>query len=324
MPSYRNDPIIVRTTQTSGSENYGGGVYGESNVFNGVRGVTYAPFHGATVGINEHVGAQPGPGVYGDSKGGVGVEGHSHTDAAGVVGINDFVSRARVFGGAAAVGGPGVYGESKQGPGVRGVAGGSPGGSFESKTAEGVRGFSNSTDAKKPKYAGVSGIGGEHGVGVYGKGGRLAAYFDGDVEVRGDIRFVNADCAEDFDLAEAAEPGTVMVLGEAGALRQSQQAYDKRVAGVISGAGSYKPGLILDKHESQTTRVPIGLMGKVYCKVDAQSSPIEIGDLLTTSATPGHAMKASDPFKAFGSVIGKALEALHEGQGLIPILIALQ
>jgi hypothetical protein len=70
--------------------------------------------------------------------------------------------------------------------------------------------------------------------------------------------------------------------------------------------------------------MPVALVGKVYCKVDAQYGPIEVGDLLTTSCTPGHAMKASDPLKAFGSVIGKALRPLEEGQGLIPILIALQ
>ena len=65
-------------------------------------------------------------------------------------------------------------------------------------------------------------------------------------------------------------------------------------------------------------------MGKVFCKVDAQFGAIEVGDLLTTSPTPGHAMKTSDPFQAFGAVIGKALRPLIEGQGLIPILIALQ
>ncbi len=54
------------------------------------------------------------------------------------------------------------------------------------------------------------------------------------------------------------------------------------------------------------------------------TAPIEIGDLLTTSATPGHAMKATDPHKAFGAVIGKALRPLDRGQGLIPVLIALQ
>ena len=164
------------------------------------------------------------------------------------------------------------------------------------------------------------------GVGVHGKGGRLAGFFEGDVEVTGDIRLTNADCAEDFDVSDAdkVEPGTVMVLGNEGALSESTSAYDKRVAGVISGAGDYKPGIVMDKRQTSSNRQPVALMGKVFCKVDAQFGTIEVGDLLTTSPTPGHAMKTGDPFKAFGAVIGKALRPLPSGQGLIPILIALQ
>jgi hypothetical protein len=156
--------------------------------------------------------------------------------------------------------------------------------------------------------------------------GSPAGHFDGDVEVTGDIRFVNQDCAEDFDIhnLKDAEPGTVMVLDQNGALERSRQAYDKKVAGVISGAGGFRPGIILGKQTSESPRMPIALLGKVYCKVDAQYSPIEVGDLLTTSDTPGHAMKAADPLRAFGAVIGKALRSLQAGQGLIPILIALQ
>jgi hypothetical protein len=163
-------------------------------------------------------------------------------------------------------------------------------------------------------------------IGVHGKGGRLAGFFEGDVEVTGDIRLANADCAEDFDVSGAVEvePGTVMVLGHDGALSESQQAYDKRVVGVISGAGDYKPGIVLDKQQTSSNRQPIALMGKVFCKADAQFAAIEVGDLLTTSPTPGHAMKTSDPLKAFGAVIGKTLRPLGAGQGLIPILIALQ
>lgn len=165
----------------------------------------------------------------------------------------------------------------------------------------------------------------DSGIGVVGTGGRLAAYFKGDVEVTGDIRLVNAsDIAEDFDIAGPVDPGTVMVLSAMGALLESHQAYDRRVVGVISGAGSYKPGIVLDRREPQSTRSAIGLMGKVYCKVEAYSSPIEIGDLLTTSSMSGHAMKATDASQAFGSVIGKALRPLKDGQGLIPILISLQ
>lgn len=66
------------------------------------------------------------------------------------------------------------------------------------------------------------------------------------------------------------------------------------------------------------------LVGKVYCKVDAGYGAVEIGDLLTTSPTPGHAMKAADASIAFGAVIGKSLARLPSGQGMIPIRIALQ
>lgn len=150
--------------------------------------------------------------------------------------------------------------------------------------------------------------------------------FVGDIETSGDIRLTNADCAEEFDICgeEQLEPGTVMVLCDEGKLQPSHTAYDKRVAGVISGAGDYKPGIVLDKQHAESGRQPIGLMGKVFCKVDAHYGEIEIGDLLTTAPTPGFAMKASDPLKAFGAVIGKALRPLAKGQGLIPILVALQ
>lgn len=93
--------------------------------------------------------------------------------------------------------------------------------------------------------------------------------FTGDIEVSGDIRLTSADCAEEFDICEMEQikPGTVMVLGDDGKLQPSQKAYDKRVAGVISGAGDYKPGIVLDKQQSQGGRMPIALLGKVFCKV---------------------------------------------------------
>ena len=142
----------------------------------------------------------------------------------------------------------------------------------------------------------------------------------------GDIIIGNADCAEEFDLArsECVEPGTVMVLDSNGELQQSKQAFDKRVAGVISGAGDFRPGIVLDKRQSRDHRIPLAMLGKVYCKADAQYGAIEVGDLLTTSPTPGHAMKADDFSRAFGAVIGKALRSLKTGQNLIPILVALQ
>jgi hypothetical protein len=271
-----------------------------------------------TIGVK---GIGDSTGIHGEGKSWNGVEGISHSTigAFGVFGSN--TAGGTGIAGVSTGSGMGVYGKSESGAGVMGDAVGT-GVIGQSKTWMGVYGKSESTTGG----AGVMGEAVGTGAGIYGKGGRVAGYFEGDVEVTGDIRLTNADCAEDFNIGldVLIEPGTVMVLGEKDALYPSQHAYDKRVAGVVSGAGVYKPGIVLDKQASGRNRQPIALLGKVYCKVDAQCGAIDVGDLLTTSPTPGHAMKADDPAKAFGSVIGKALRPLKEGQGLIPILIALQ
>ena len=147
--------------------------------------------------------------------------------------------------------------------------------------------------------------------------------------LNGMVHLGNADCAEDFDItAPGVEPGTVMVIDSEGALRPSRGPYDKKVAGVLSGGGDLKPGITLDRQpgtrQSGRERRPLALLGKVYCKVDAEHAPIEVGDLLTTSSTPGHAMRAGDPMQAFGAVLGKALRPWKEGKGMIPILVTLQ
>jgi hypothetical protein len=141
----------------------------------------------------------------------------------------------------------------------------------------------------------------------------------------GEVKLLGADCAEDFPVRNGAsiEAGTVLVIDWDGSLRQSAVAYDRRVAGVVSGGG-FRPGIVLDKQHGLPDRRPVALVGKVYCKVDADFDAIAVGDLLTTSDTPGHAMKATDPLKAFGAVIGKALAPLARGRGTIPILVALQ
>jgi hypothetical protein len=69
--------------------------------------------------------------------------------------------------------------------------------------------------------------------------------------------------------------------------------------------------------------VQLALNGKVHAKVAADTCPIELGDLLTTSSVSGQAMKAADATRSLGSIIGKALAPLPEGQGLISILVSL-
>jgi hypothetical protein len=142
----------------------------------------------------------------------------------------------------------------------------------------------------------------------------------------GDIVLQNADCAEEFEVCdgEGIEPGVVLALGDEGTLALAHHPYDGKVAGVVSGAGGLRPGIVLGRSADARNRWPIALSGKVFCKVDADPSPVKVGDLLTTSSTPGHAMAARDHRRAFGAVIGKALAPLRSGKALIPILVALQ
>ena len=105
-------------------------------------------------------------------------------------------------------------------------------------------------------------------------------------------------------------------------VRLSDEPYDRRVAGVVSGAGTNRPGLVLDRHDDGDRRQPLALAGTVWCKVDADWGAVQLGDPLTTSPTPGHAMLATDPTRAFGAVIGKALADLPNGRGLLPVLVA--
>lgn len=307
------------------------GVVGESKNFHGVFAVSHGSNNGGVIGSNDAGGfgvigiSNTNVGVSGESGTGIGVRGQSEKfqgvfghsrDNAGVVGVSDTMTG--VWGECTATDkGTGVFGK-----GLRGVVG-------ESEKFQGVFGHSVENCGVvgvSEKFAGIWAETKADGPPALFVKGPLAGRFEGNVEVTGDIRLVNSDCAEDFDViaTEEIDPGTVMVLDAAGSLRAGNNPYDRRVAGVVSGAGEFKPAIVLGRHSDRDERVPIALIGKVYCKADAGYGPIEVGDLLTTSATIGHAMKALDPFKAFGSVIGKALRRLPSGRGLIPILVTLQ
>ena len=158
---------------------------------------------------------------------------------------------------------------------------------------------------------------------VRNKSGQNVVQIDG---ASGDILLENADCAEEFDVDDpAVEPGSVLSLSnEPGRLRVSDVPYDTRVAGILSGAGNYRPAIVLDRKPGREGRRPIALVGKVWCRVEAQSAPISVGSLLTTSSLPGHAMAATDRARAFGAILGKALAPLNAGVGMMPVLVALQ
>ena len=142
--------------------------------------------------------------------------------------------------------------------------------------------------------------------------------------VDGDVFLKNRDICERFPASAAnLRAGSVMVADKDGRLAPCARAYDKRVIGVISGARNLRPAITLGNDRTGFDEVPIALVGKAFCLADARYGPIEVGDLLTTSETHAHAMKATDVEARAGSIIGKALAPLQTGQDLIPIVITL-
>jgi hypothetical protein len=170
----------------------------------------------------------------------------------------------------------------------------------------------------------VDGTTGFVGIGTLAPASRL--HVEGTTTTRVLTITGGADLVESFDTAGAdPEPGTVLVVDSArpGLLAVSARAYDRRVAGVVSGAGGVQPGIALGQPGLQgDTQVALG--GRVYVRCTAENGPIAPGDLLTTADTAGHAMRASAPERTFGAVLGKALTPLESGTGLVLALVSLQ
>jgi hypothetical protein len=330
------------------------GVVGRGGAGVGVLGVSSGA-NAAVVGYATSSSGSGVAGVYGVSSNGNGVHGSTgNSNMSGVNGENTGGGNG-VYG--SSISGNAVYGTSNSGIGIVGVSQSADAINGTSASLQHAGVSANNTGGgyglwAKAKIAGyfdgdIQVLGSATVTGNHSVNGNVTVTGNetvtGNVTVTGnetvtgnaivtgtvtakDVALSGADCAEEFDVAFSSkiDVGTVMVLGKDGVLLPSASAYDKKVVGVISGAGDFKPGLILDRHECSQGRLPLALIGKVFCKVDATHGPIEVGDLLTTSPTAGHAMKARDPLKAFGSVIGKALRPLPAGCGLIPILVTMQ
>jgi len=136
-----------------------------------------------------------------------------------------------------------------------------------------------------------------------------------------------ADLAEPFPMKEQAlAKGSVVVIDDEhpGQLKLSAEAYDTRVAGIISGANGINPGIALHQEGVLDGGQNVALSGRVYVQADAAFGAIKPGDLLTTSNTPGHAMKVTEHGKAQGAILGKAMSGLKEGKGMVLVLVTLQ
>jgi len=342
----------------------GKGVYGEGGYF-GLHGVGTDPsgeshgVYGTTAstadtssGVSGVASASSGQtyGVYGRSYSteGVGVYGYaSATSGAtyGVYGESDSTEGVGVYGYASAASGAtyGVYGESRgsaaNASGVYGVA--DP---VDDRAA--VNGVWGETRSKGYSSAGVYGYASNpHGgaVAVWarsaGNGPIFRGYGNhypdvefevtnaGDVYADGNFHSGGGDFAEMLPAVQGLEPGDVLVIGPDGQLTRSSTPNQANVAGVYSTDPGFVGGDLDDADNSE--RVPIAIVGVVPVKVSAENGAIRPGDLLTASATPGHAMKAKPvdvggvQIYRPGTIIGKALEPLEKGMGVIRVLITL-
>ncbi|HKP95052.1 MAG TPA: hypothetical protein VJ385_04770 [Fibrobacteria bacterium] len=149
-------------------------------------------------------------------------------------------------------------------------------------------------------------------------------FWTGKVTFRQLIVTGGGDMAEGFQSEEKPGPGMVVSLDsdKEGKLRIAREAYDTKVAGIVSGAGGIRPGFKLRKQETHLDgSIDLALRGRVYCRADAAYGAIRPGDLLTTSGTPGHAMRAADYSRGRGAFVGKAMSSLAEGRGLVLVLV---
>lgn len=148
-------------------------------------------------------------------------------------------------------------------------------------------------------------------------------YFNGGTQLAG------ADFAESVAVRgskDRYEPGDVLAIDPDSTRRLtlSAEPYSTTVAGIYST----KPGVLATEHTIDDpaigAEVPLAMVGIVLCKVTAANGAIASGDLLVTSSLPGYAMKGTDRTRMLGAIVGKALEPLESGSGVLLVLVTLQ
>lgn len=327
------------------STNDSTGVYGSASA---ASGITYGGYFKSTSadgrGALGWATASSGTtyGLYGrsDSASGRGVQGYAtgtSGETYGVLGLADSPAGHGVHGKAPVYG---VYGETTA------TSGGAIGvfGVTNSSGGYGVHGVALAASGETRGVSGIvqspDGIGGyfkcqgADGLGLRVESlGALIEAWDGspldrrfrvtnvgNVYADGTYNSPAADLAEMLPASEGLEPGDVLVIGPDGRLERSTSPYATHVAGVHSTSPAFVGGS--DEEGANPGKVPLAVVGITPVKASAENGPITPGDLLTSSSTPGHAMRA-DRFIG-GAIIGKALEGLSEGRGVIRMLVMLQ
>ncbi len=312
----RFDHYGATGTALTGNAQGGAGVHGTSTGYYGVYGETSGAGSAGVTGYSSASNAAGvkgssggnGPAVYAISGvgGGVGVSTISYRND-GVDASTAMANKSAVFAHTAANGAFGVLALSTQGTGIWAKT---------EKSSEPAGYFWNSAGGDAIRASGKTDLAGDltvHGLATV----RVLTISNG------------VDVAEPFAMRDDEDypKGSVMVISDErpGELQLSSEEYDTRVAGIISGANGINPGLQLtQKGVNDSGGQPVALSGRVYCRADASFGNIKAGDLLTTSSNPGHARKVTDPGRAQGAVLGKAMSALDEGTGYVLVLVTLQ
>jgi hypothetical protein len=138
----------------------------------------------------------------------------------------------------------------------------------------------------------------------------------GSIRYSGNLTGYGADVAELVFVDGVVEAGDVVIITGEERVSKSSVPYDARVAGIVSTDPSHL--LSADRGD-----IPLALAGRVPVKVSAENGPIRYGDLLTTSSTPGYAMRCVSRTACAGVMVGKAMGSLDEGTGLITALVML-
>jgi hypothetical protein len=303
----------------------GYGAWGESTSGTGVVG-------NSTSGIGVTGDSDSLTGVYGTSNSGTGVFGTSSTGRAGLfrilnsgssvnaveISTNGNSSSQALYAQHSGLGDCGLFqitNASNTGEAIEARTNGTGDAVQAVNTGTGRAGYfavSNASSAAPALYCSTTGTG-------------LAFHANGRARVN-ILEIVGADVAERFPVSDRPEPGMVMEIDpdHPGKLRVARGEYSRRVAGIVSGANGFSVGAVLGNSPSSGGGPPIALSGRVYCLCDAEGGAIRPGDLLTTAARPGHAMKVSDHSRAQGAILGKAMTAMQEGRGLVLVLVSLQ
>lgn len=244
--------------------------------------------------------------------------------------LDAFASEGLIAMGSQSGGTSGAYMELRQGDGTSGIEldgeNGDGGGRILLRKGDGEIGINIDGDDDGAGYVSIRNLAGNPVIKLDGNDadgyGRITTQV---LEITG-----GADLSELFEVSEThggIDPGSVVCIDplNPGQLRLSDSAGDPTVAGIISGAGGVRTGMLMGQAGSIAGgQHAVALSGRVYCRVDAdEGGAVKPGDFLTTSSIPGHAM-AADPAKCSGRIVGKAMTGLESGRGLVLVLVNLQ